>query len=182
MLKTELVNSRNMRLSFTKRSYEYCNPSYAFYRFLDFLDDFGITHSVESLHFEDYPAPLYESREQTGRGLVQQLRKFSSLKSLALWRCNPIGFLVGSPPRGLWCPTVERLLIGSRLGIYCWDGVESEVVKRVRDVAVARQKGGTPLIVITMFFRTAEMLLWGCKGDRGVEELCSIGRGRGVGF
>jgi len=170
MLKTELVNSRNMRISFTRKSYQSCDPSsYGFYRFLDFLNDFGVTHSVESLHFDNYPVPHYESHEQIERDVVQQLQKFSSLKNLAFWGCNPVVFLVGSAPRGLWYPTVERLVIGSRLGIYCWDGVESEVVKRARGVAVARQKGGTPLKAITMFFGTTELLLRECRGE--IEEL-----------
>jgi len=48
---------------------------------------------------------------------------------------------------------------------------ESEVVERVRDVAVARQKDGSPLKVIALFFRTAETLLGEFKGE--IEELKS---------
>ena len=172
MLKTELVNSRNMKISFTKRSYSSRNPcSYQFDPFLDFLDDFGITHSVESLHFEDYPVPSWGWREQAERYLAQQLQKFCSLKSLALWGCDPVVFLARPSPSGLWCPTIEKLVIGWRLGKYCWDGGESEVVERVRDVAVARQKDGSPLKVIALFFRTAETLLGEFKGE--IEELKS---------
>ena len=64
MLKTELMNSRNMTISFIRKSYQTTDPSpFAFGQFLDFLDDFGVTHSVESLHFEDYPIPHHPLRE-----------------------------------------------------------------------------------------------------------------------
>ena len=172
MLKTELVNSRNTKISFSRRAYPSYDPSlFEFDNFLDFLDDFGITQSVETLHFEDYPVPPHSSRGQTERDLARQLQKFCNLKSLVLRGCDPFIFLGDSSPSGLWYPTVEHVVVGSRLGMFCWDGEESKVVKRVRDVAVARQKGGSPLKSISMFFKTAETLLWECRGE--IEELRS---------
>ena len=171
-LKTELVNSRNTRISFSMGPYLSFGPSYyAIYSFLNFLQEFGATHSVESLHFDGYPVLFPPSLKQTTIDMILQLRRFRNLKNLTLWGCDPIGFLVDSSSSGSWCPTAERLVIGSRIGKYYWDGEESEVVKRVRDVAVARKKDGSPLKSIVMCFRTAETLLRKCRGE--IEELKS---------
>ena len=157
---TELTNSRGMRISFNRKSRHRCDPSiYTSDQLLAFLEGIGVMESVETLRFERYPVPCFSQTDQGD--MSQAMQKLCRLKTLVLWGCDPDVFFDNLYPRGSWCPTVEELVIGSEYRGY--KGVE--LVKRVRDIAMARQEDGSPLKAITMSSTTTEVVLPGCTEE-----------------
>jgi hypothetical protein len=165
VIKTTFVNSRNMRISFNRLSTSstYSNSVWVTERFLDFLGGSEMASSVETLHFDGCPV-LPQQGHFTPR-LAKPMLKFVNLKTLVLWRCNPVFFLRNPCPPAVWCPPVEKLVICPTP--YPWE--ESDVSKRVRDIAVLRQKHANPLKTVTLFVRDEKMLLLRCGGL--IEEL-----------
>lgn len=167
MVKTTFLNSKDMRISFNRRSISsnYSNSVWVTEKFLEFLGSSKMARSIETLRFERCPVlPL--QGHFTPR-LTKPLLKLRNLKTLVLWQCNPVFFLMNPCPPQAWCPRVEKLVICPIFSSLPWD--ESDVSKRVRDIAVLRQKHANPLKTVTLFVQDAERLSLNCGGL--IEEL-----------
>lgn len=167
VVKTTFLNSKNMRVSFSRLSTSstYSNSVWVAERFLDFLGSNEMARSVETLSFEG--CPLLPQQGHFTPRLTRPLLKLTNLKTLVLWRCNPVFFLRNPCPPAAWCPQVENLVVCLKPH----PREESDVFKRVRDIAVLRKKHANPLKVVTLFARDAETLLLRCRGP--IEELRS---------
>ena len=157
MVKTTFSNSKNMRISFSRLSISstYSNTVWVTEKFLDFLGASGMARSIETIRFEG--CPVLPQQGHFPPRLIKPLQKLGNLKTLVLWRCNLAFFLRNPCPPATWCPRVENLVI---CPIHPWE--ESDVLRRVRDIAVARQKRATPLKIVTLFVRDAEKLSLTC--------------------
>ena len=170
LVKTTFSNSKNMRISFNRfsTSATYSNSVCVAEKFLDFLGGSEMARSIDTLHFED--CPVLPAQGHFTPRLTKPLLKLENLKTLVLWRCNPVFFLRSPCPPEAWCPHVEKLVVYPILSIRPWE--ESDVSKRVRDIAVLRHEQGVPLKAVTLFARDAERLLQTCGGLIGELERC----------
>lgn len=162
LVKTSFLNSRNMRISFNRLSdaSPYSNSVWATETFLHFLGGSKMARSVETLHFER--CPVSPAQGHFTPRLAKQLQKLRNLKTLVLWKCNPVFFLRNPYPPAAWCPRVEKLVICPILSVDPQG--ESDVSTLVRDVALLRPKHAAPLKTVTLFVRDAERLLLTCGG------------------
>lgn len=127
-------------------------------QFLQFLRCSRTIHSIETLRIEHYPLFLLEGAHLGS--LTRALQKLGNLKTLMLWQCNSVFFLENLQPSGVWCPSVETLVIHpllpqdpsySSLGL-----AESGALARVRNIVISRQEHGIPLKTIQLFFQDLE--------------------------
>ena len=162
MLRTELISSKNRRISFNIKLHSsgFCSPL-AVKNILDFLENSGVIRSIEVLHFEQYPRRT--SQGSRASDLTEQLQRFYKLKSFVFLRCSPALFLGNPLPPGVWCPSVERLEIYLPSPRYKCEPRGKDILERVREIAVSRQKHGTPLKVVILSFRHAKGLLRRCR-------------------
>ena len=167
MFRTEFSNSNNMKISFNMILRPSCSHSSLMAEhLLEFLESSGMINSVETLRFEHHPV----SPPRGTGSLNRALQKFGNLKTLVLWQCNSILFLENPLPPGVWCPSVETLVI-CLLPKHPWGPAGSDVLKRVRNIAMSRQEYGVPLQTVSLFFQDAERLPPACRGL--IEELRS---------
>ena len=169
MVKTTFSNSKNMKISFNRLSISstYSNSVWVIEKFLNFLGGSEMARCIETLHFEGCPI-LPRQGHFTPR-LTKSLMKLGNLKTLVLWQCNPAFFLISPCSPAVWCPRIERLVISPVTSTRPWE--ESDVSRRVRDIAVSRQKHATPLKTVTLVVQDTERLLLTCRGV--IEELKS---------
>lgn len=165
MFRTEFSNSNNMKISFNMILRPSCSHSSLMAEhLLEFLESSGMINSVETLRFDHHPV----SPPRGTGSLNRALQKFGNLKTLVLWQCNSILFLENPLPPGVWCPSVETLVI-CLLPKHPWGPAGSDVLKRVRNIAMSRQEYGVPLQTVSLFFQDAERLPPACRGL--IEEL-----------
>ena len=167
--RVEFLNSKNMRITFiwvTACPSGYLS-SLMTERLLEYLGRRGMTHSVESLRFEQYPVSPRQGIIPAG-GFTGGLQTFGRLKTLVLWQCNSVLFLEDLPPPAVWCPSVKKLVI-FHLPRHPWGPAESDVLNRVQWVAASRRKYGTPLKTVTLYFQDVEKLSQACR--RQIKEL-----------
>ena len=161
-LRTEFFSSKNRRISFSIKSHSssFCSPL-AVKNVLDFLESSGVIHSIEVLHFEQYPRRT--SQGSRASDLVEQLQRFYKLKSLVFLKCSPALFLGNPSPPVVWCPSVETLEIHLPSPRYKCEPKEEDILERIREIAVSRQKHGTPLKAVTLSLRDANKFLRRCR-------------------
>lgn len=166
--RTEFLNSKNMRISLNRRSRSsgYRSFSLMTRQLLELLESGGMIHSIEILHFEQHP--VNSSPGHPPVGFTGTLRMFSRLRTLVLLECNSVLFLENPSPPLVWCPSVEKLVI-FQLPRHSREAAESNVLNRVRNIAVSRRTYGTPIKTITLFFEDVERLSQACRGL--IEEL-----------
>ena len=162
MLTTEFFSSKNRKISFNIKSHSssFCSPL-AVKNVLDFLESSGVIHSIEVLHFEQYPRRT--SQGSRASDLTEQLQRFYKLKSFVFLQCSPALFLGNPSPAGVWCPSVETLEIHLPSPRYKCEPKEEDILEQIQEIAVSRRKHGTPLKTITLSLRDANKFLRRCR-------------------
>jgi len=142
----ELVNSTHRTISFDKISYYGKYPSdFSHQGFMDVLGSIE-TDSIETLCFYHCPVHTHHTLPQvTPEYVTQGLRKFQNLKTLILMDCNITLFhdCLSS------CPIVDTLVVYSA---HLDHTTIVDIVRRVEELAVSRQRAGSPLRALTLVF------------------------------
>ena len=161
-----VVNPRRLGISLevgSNRSGYLCEDT--IHRFLGVFKHVEFS-SVETLCLGNFGAlgsPTQELGPEGCSNITQALRNFHRLKTLILAESNYILFDADLAR----CLSIDTLVVySSQVKIFLVErGPEVDIINRVGDIAVARQKAGTPIRTFTLVFGDDEKVLRGRQRD-----------------
>lgn len=136
---------------------------------LAFLQDSRIAHSIETLHFECDQVFPGDERSRLDFHLKGIPLILGNLKTLVLQQCDPVHLLEDLSRHPASYPHIENLLICMPLPTPPQGLGESYTLERVLDIAMPRNKQGTPLKIVSLCFQGTETLSHSCM--KLIEEL-----------
>ena len=164
MIRTRFSHSEGTSFSLDRLTYEDLFSAQQVERVLAFLTSSKMTRSVETLSF--IGCPFSPEEKSPAPNLTGQLSKLGNLKKLVFRECEPFLLLQNPSPYGLWCPSIEHLIVSFQplspdrtRDLLSPDltrdllspDLFSDLLWRVGHIASSRKDAGKPLKAVSLY-------------------------------